>query len=89
MIVKLTKRKVKGKILCIERCEVNCSIVVSNITKKTFASEDGLEMYFEQRKSGGGEDLVESVVMLGNDKAKVTFVNAAGDLFYLKFADHN
>ncbi len=78
MIIKLSKKKIRGKFLSIERCEVNCSVVVSNITKKAFASEEALEMYFEQKKSGGGEDLVESVVMLGADKAKVTFVNPSG-----------
>ena len=44
----------------------------------TFANEDGLEMYFEQRRSGGGEDVVESVVMLGDSSAKITFINPSG-----------
>ena len=35
-------------------------------------------MYFEQRRSGGGEDVVESVVMLGDSSAKITFVNPSG-----------
>ena len=75
---KLTKKKIRKQQICVERCEVNCSIIIQNITKTTFANEDGLEMYFEQRRSGGGEDVVESVVMLGDSSAKITFVNPSG-----------
>ena len=78
MIKNLTKKDLRGQHLSVERCEVNCSIVVRTITNKAFANEYALELYFEQRKSGGGEDMVESVVMLGEDIAKVTFVNPSG-----------
>ena len=76
MIKKLTSKKCKGHILSLERCEVNCSIIVSNITKKRFCSEEALEIYFESTYSGGRD--VECVEMLGPNKAKVTFKDATG-----------
>ena len=76
MIKTLTSKKCKGHILSLERCEVNCSIIVSNITKKSLCSEEALEMYFESKHSGGGD--VECVEMLGPNKAKVTFKDATG-----------
>ena len=75
-IKKLTSKKCKGQTLIVERCEVNCSITVSNITKKELCSEGALEIYFESKHSGGRD--VECVEMLGPNKAKVTFKDATG-----------
>ncbi len=77
MMKKLTSKKVRKQMLTVERCEANCSIIIRNISKKTFANKDSLEMYFEHKKTGGGEDMVESVVMLGENSAKITFINSA------------
>ena len=55
---------------------MNCSIIVTNITKKSLCSEEALEMYFESKLSGGRD--VECVEMLGPNKAKVTFEDATG-----------
>ena len=74
MIKMLTSKKCH--ILSLERCEVNCSIIVSNISKKGLCSEDALDVYFESKHSGGRD--VECVEMLGPDKAKVTFKDATG-----------
>ena len=75
MIKKLTSKK-KCHILSLERCEVNNSVIVSNITKKALCSENALEMYFESKHSGGRD--IECVEMLGPNKAKVTFKDATG-----------
>ena len=73
MINKLTSKKVKKSQLIVERCEVNCSIYVSNITNKSFTTVDALEIYFDNSCSGAGEGTIESIEMLTKDKAKVTF----------------
>ena len=76
MINKLTSKKVNGQILSLERCEVNCSIIVSNISKKAFCSEEALGEYFQSKHSGGRD--VECVEMLGPNEAKVTFKDPTG-----------
>lgn len=63
----------------VERCEVNRSIIVSNITKEAFCTEDGLETYFEGNRAGGGE--IDDIKMLGRNKAIITFKDPAGQLF--------
>ena len=79
MINELTSKKIKKKSqLTVERCEVNCSIYVSNITNKAFTNVDALEMYFDNPRSGAGEGTIESVEMLTKDKAKVTFKDPSG-----------
>ena len=79
MATKLSSKKLRKKYtLSVERCEVNSSIIVSNISNRSFASQDGLEMYFESSRAGGGEDLVETVEMLGPDRAKITFKESSG-----------
>ena len=61
MATKLSSKKLRKKYtLSVEHCEVNSSIIVSNISNRSFASQDGLEMYFESSRAGGGEDLVET-----------------------------
>lgn len=88
MVKKLAKKKIKKQNLIIERCEVNCCIVFANI-KENFANEDALEMYLEQKKSGAGDEMVESIEMLGSNSAKVTFVSPAGMchvLYYVSIA---
>uniref|UniRef100_A0A1X7UHJ5 Poly [ADP-ribose] polymerase n=1 Tax=Amphimedon queenslandica TaxID=400682 RepID=A0A1X7UHJ5_AMPQE len=72
MMEKLQAKKLKKEHLTVERCEVTYSIYITGINK-SFASEDGLECYFETPKSGGGEGVVEKIEMLGKDKATVTF----------------
>ena len=78
MINKLTSKKVKKSQLTVECCEVNCSIYVSNITKKSFTNVDALEMYFDNSRSGAGEGTIESVEMLTKDKAKIKFKDPSG-----------
>ena len=72
---KLPRRK---EHLTIERCEVNYSIYVTGITNKGLASEDSLELYFENSKSGGGDGVIEKIEMLSKGKAKVTFKDHSG-----------
>ena len=79
MINKLQSKPLKRNSisLCIvERCEVNRSIIVSNITKEAFCSEDSLGTYFEGRRAGGGE--IDEIKMLAHNKAIVTFKDPAG-----------
>lgn len=78
MIVKITKKQVKKKNLTVERCEINCSIIVSGISSKAFNNEEGLCFYFESPRSGGGEDVLDKVEMLGHGKAKVAFKDPSG-----------
>ena len=78
MVEKLQAKKLRKGQLTIERCEVNYSIYVTGITNKSLASEDGLELYFENSQSGGGEGVVEKIEMLSKDKAKVTFKDHSG-----------
>lgn len=80
MVKKLETKKLKKKQLTVEKCEVNYSIIITGITKKTFATEDGLEMYFENSRSGGGEDILFKVEFIAKGKAKVTFNDHSGML---------
>ena len=75
---KLTSRKLKCQLITAELCKINCTILISNIGNKHFSNQDSLQIYFEGKKSGGGEDMVESIVMLGSNRAKITFKNSTG-----------
>ena len=80
MIKKLTNRKMKkqvDQIHSVERCEVNYSIFVNNITKEGFCDKDALELYFQSTKHSGG-GVVTCVNILGPNKAKVTFMDPSG-----------
>ena len=78
MINKVQSKPMKRNCsLCIvERCEVNRSIIVSNITKEAFCSEDSLETYFEGGRAGGGD--IDDIKMLSHNKAIITFKDPAG-----------
>ena len=78
MATKLSAKKLKKQQVTVERCEVNYSVYVSGITSDALATEDGLEMYFENPQSGAGDDVLEKVEILTKDKAKVTFNDCSG-----------
>ena len=79
MATKLSSKKIKKQQLTVERCEVNYSVYVSGITNDALATEDGLEMYFENpSRSGAGDDVLEKVEILAKGKAKVTFNDCSG-----------
>ena len=84
MAEKLRVKKLLKEQLTIERCEVNYSVYVAGIANKTFASEDGLEFYFESSKNGGGNGVIEKIEMLAKDKAKVTFKDHSGMYYNIK-----
>ena len=67
----------KQKAVTVEMVKVTePSIHVSNIT--TMCDKEFLQMYFGNTKwSGGGE--IEEVTLLGENEARVTFVNSAGN----------
>ncbi len=75
---KLTGRKLKGQLITAELCKINCTILISNIGNESFSNQDSLQIYFESKRSGGGDDVVDSIVMLGSNRAKVTFKNSTG-----------
>ena len=76
---KLSAKKLKKQQLTVEKCEVNYSVYVSGITNDTLATEDGLQMYFENpSRSGAGDDVLEKIEILAKGKAKVTFNDFSG-----------
>ena len=68
----------KEETVTVEKCRVNCSILITKIGSKEFKSQDDFQMYFQGKKSGAGKGTVESIVMLGADRAKVTFKEPSG-----------
>ena len=74
----MSRQKFKGGNLSVERVQLNCSVLITKLENKSFSSQDDLELYFQRKKSGAGSDSVQSVVMLGADRAKVTFRNPSG-----------
>ena len=65
-----------------ELCKVTKSIRISNVVKRY--DEDFLTMYFSSPSRSGGGDCVETVQLLGNGEAIITFTNPQGTLHTLK-----
>ena len=72
------KKKIRDQTLSVDCCPLNRSIIINHIGKDSCKSKDFLEVYFENSKNGGGDDMVDSVVMLGAERAKVTFRDSHG-----------
>ena len=64
--------------MSVEKVQLNCSVLITKLENQTFSSQDGLELYFQRKQSGAGSDSVQSVVMLGANRAKVTFRSPSG-----------
>ena len=73
-----SRQKFKGGNLSVERVQLNCSVMITKLENQTFSSKDDLELYFQRKQSGAGSDSVQSVVMLGADRAIVTFRSPSG-----------
>ena len=74
----ISRQKFKGGSLSLEKVQLNCSVLITKLESRSFCSQDDLELYFQRKQSGAGSDSVQSVVMLGADRAKVTFRSPSG-----------
>ena len=83
MVAAITSEPVQGANVTVELCkDTKPSIHIRDITAQR-CNEDFLELYFSNpTKSGGGE--VESIEILGDNEAIVTFSDPAGRYEYLQ-----
>ena len=66
------------KLLTVELCEKNRSIIVRNTAKKLY-SHEALDMYFSSPLRSGGE-VVEAISIMGSDTALTTFKDPRGSI---------
>ena len=76
MCEKIQSKKLKKNSFTAELVKV-CSTILVNSIEIGNDDEEIIKMYFESKKSGGGT--VESVCLLGNAKATVTFQDHRGN----------
>ncbi len=73
----LRKAKVEAKVEA-ELYKVCSSIRISNVTESDHYNDDFLDLYFESKNSGGDIKVVQSVELLGNGEAVISFEDPKG-----------
>ncbi len=69
----LRKAKVEAELY-----KVCSSIQISNVTRSDHYDDDFLSLYFESKNSGEGVKVVQSVELLGNGEAVISFEDPKG-----------